>query len=103
MFKPTDARRDVWFNPSCTFAGDEYTLVGVLVGLAIYNATLLDLHLPRAVYKKLLDIPVCVCWFVGFGVWEDKGKGGGACIRSAVLSNPTFLPKTNDGTNRVNH
>ncbi len=32
--------------------------VGVLIGLAIYNAALLDLHFPRVVYKKLLDLPV---------------------------------------------
>jgi hypothetical protein len=65
MFKPTDSRRELWFNPSCTWSGDEFGLVGVLVGLAIYNATLLDLHLPRVVYKKLLDLPVRLA----FGIW----------------------------------
>ena len=28
------------------------------MGLAIYNATLLDLHFPKAVYRKLLDLPL---------------------------------------------
>lgn len=31
--------------------------MGVLVGLAIYNATLLDLHFPLAIYRKLLSQP----------------------------------------------
>lgn len=70
MFKLTESKRDVWFNPSCTWQGDEYQLVGVLVGLAVYNATLLDLHFPLVCYKKLLELPVgmnvmwlCMCVF----------------------------------------
>lgn len=30
-----------------------FKLVGMLVGLAIYNDTILDLHFPTAVYRKL--------------------------------------------------
>jgi hypothetical protein len=45
------------FNKDCTWSGGEYCLVGVLVGLAIYNATLLDLHFPLAIYRKLLSQP----------------------------------------------
>ena len=44
MFKPTDSRRGLYFNPSCTWSAEEYRLVGVLVGLAIYNATLLGAY-----------------------------------------------------------
>lgn len=32
----------------------EYTMVGALMGLAIYNAVLLDVHFPVVLYKKLL-------------------------------------------------
>lgn len=32
----------------------EYELVGTIIGLAIYNQVVLDVHLPRVVYKKLL-------------------------------------------------
>ena len=31
----------------------EYHLVGVLMGLAVYNGEILDIHLPPCVYKKL--------------------------------------------------
>ena len=32
--------------------------LGTLIGLAIYNQVLLDVQLPLAVYKKLLNIPL---------------------------------------------
>ncbi|KAA6364312.1 MAG: putative ubiquitin ligase E3A [Streblomastix strix] len=34
----------------------EYKLIGNVLGLAIYNSVLLDLHFPQALYKKLLNI-----------------------------------------------
>ncbi|KAJ2236002.1 putative E3 ubiquitin-protein ligase [Coemansia sp. RSA 485] len=43
-----------WFNPASLETGNQYFLVGVVVGLALYNSTILDLHLPLAVFKKLL-------------------------------------------------
>lgn len=58
MFCLTESKREIWFNKDCTWSSNEYCLVGVLVGLAIYNATLLDLHFPLAVYRKLLGLPV---------------------------------------------
>ncbi|RUS25861.1 hypothetical protein BC938DRAFT_471542 [Jimgerdemannia flammicorona] len=47
-----------WFNPASFEASDQYYLVGVVIGLAIYNSTILDIHLPLPCYKKLLNIPV---------------------------------------------
>ncbi|CAG8554900.1 10133_t:CDS:10 [Paraglomus brasilianum] len=47
-----------WFNPASFEASDQYYLVGVVIGLAIYNSTILDVHLPLACYKKLLNISV---------------------------------------------
>ena len=53
----------VWFNPASAGPAntgtdgsmlEEYYLVGVLMGLAIYNQTLLDIRFPSVVYKKLL-------------------------------------------------
>jgi hypothetical protein len=35
----------------------EYSLLGTVLGLAIYNSTILELHFPLAIYKKLLDVP----------------------------------------------
>ena len=33
-------------------------MVGVLVGLALYNGVLIDVHFPSAVYRKLLNLPL---------------------------------------------
>ncbi|GAA6035922.1 hypothetical protein JCM8097_005167 [Rhodosporidiobolus ruineniae] len=46
-----------WFNPA-SFETDDYWLVGVVLGLALYNMATLDVPLPSAVYKKLLSEPV---------------------------------------------
>jgi hypothetical protein len=45
-----------WFNSDCTWDNDGYELVGILVGLALYNSVLLDVHFPMAVYRKLLGL-----------------------------------------------
>ena len=36
----------------------EYNLIGVLMGLAVYNSIILDLHFPSICYRKLLTPPV---------------------------------------------
>ena len=46
----------VWFNRDCDWCGEEFELVGLLVGLAVYNGVLLDVHFPSVVYKKLLPL-----------------------------------------------
>jgi ubiquitin-protein ligase E3 A len=47
-----------WFNPDCFWNDEGYYLSGILVGLAVYNSTLLDVHFPPAVYRKLLAQPL---------------------------------------------
>lgn len=43
-----------WFN-ACSLEGEEqFMLLGLVLGLAIYNRVLLDFPLPLALYKKLL-------------------------------------------------
>jgi len=55
MFRPCGrGGRALWFNRDCDWADGEFHLVGVLLGLAIYNGSLLDARFPRVVYKKLL-------------------------------------------------
>jgi len=47
----------LWFNPSSLEKDDSglmYTLVGLLMGLAVYNGVVLDVHFPRILYKQLL-------------------------------------------------
>jgi ubiquitin-protein ligase E3 A len=46
--------RTYWFNAASIDADDEFMLMGLVLGLAIYNAVLLDFPLPQALYRKLL-------------------------------------------------
>ncbi|KAK8024746.1 ubiquitin protein ligase [Apiospora arundinis] len=43
-----------YFNPNTFETSDQYFLVGVLLGLAIYNSTILDIALPPFAFRKLL-------------------------------------------------
>ncbi|MCJ1313088.1 putative E3 ubiquitin-protein ligase [Agyrium rufum] len=43
-----------YFNPSTFETSDQFFLVGVLFGLAIYNSTILDVALPPFAFRKLL-------------------------------------------------
>lgn len=45
-----------WFNSDCTWNYEGYHLVGVLVGLAVYNGVMLDVNFPTVVYRKLLGL-----------------------------------------------
>lgn len=58
MFIHYEDQRRVWFNPDTFDSGVNFEVVGRIVGLAIYNSTILDIHLPMAAYKKLLGQPV---------------------------------------------
>ncbi|EJW81873.1 UBE3A protein, partial [Wuchereria bancrofti] len=46
-----------WFNSQCNFCDDEFGLIGLLFGLAIYNNILIDVRFPTLVYVKLLARP----------------------------------------------
>lgn len=47
-----------WFSVSNKGNLREYNLIGVLMGLAVYNSIILDLHFPSICYRKLLTPPV---------------------------------------------
>eukprot|EP01133_Synstelium_polycarpum_P011476 gene11476-13379_t len=53
MFKYNPGPNTWWFNP---FSTDllEFELIGIILGLALYNTIILDVHFPLVVYKKLL-------------------------------------------------
>lgn len=40
----------------CFVEQNWFHLIGIICGLAIYNSTVVDLHFPLALYKKLLDV-----------------------------------------------
>ncbi len=47
--------RCLWFNPSAAEDLDrEYTLIGILFGLAIYNSIILNIQFPPVLYRKLM-------------------------------------------------
>ncbi len=47
-----------WINPSSLESDSEYQLIGLLLGLAIYNNIILDIRFPLVIYRKLLGCPV---------------------------------------------
>ena len=54
---PRQESRTYWFNAGSLEGEDAFMLVGLVLGLAIYNAVLLDFPLPLALYRKLLGQP----------------------------------------------
>jgi ubiquitin-protein ligase E3 A len=55
MFMADEETRSLWFNPSAPEDLDrEYTLIGMLLGLAIYNSIILDIKFPPVLYRKLM-------------------------------------------------
>ena len=56
MFKYSEDTRLYWFNGNTFETNLKFELIGILMGIAIYNQVILDLHFPRACYKKLLNL-----------------------------------------------
>lgn len=54
MFVFDEDSQYCYFNPNTFETSDQYFLVGVLLGLAIYNSTILDIALPPFAFRKLL-------------------------------------------------
>eukprot|EP00198_Chlamydomonas_reinhardtii_P006699 XP_001696035.1 predicted protein [Chlamydomonas reinhardtii] len=56
LFTYSEETRTFWFNTAMAAleADGEELPVGLVLGLAIYNGVILDVHLPQVVYKKLL-------------------------------------------------
>lgn len=60
MFVYYSHSRCYWFSTGQTDHTNlrEYNLIGVLMGLAVYNSIILDLSFPSICYRKLLSPPV---------------------------------------------
>jgi ubiquitin-protein ligase E3 A len=54
MFAFNSDTRNFWFNPTSFESDAQFTLIGIMLGLAIYNTIILDIHFPMVVYRKLL-------------------------------------------------
>eukprot|EP00252_Welwitschia_mirabilis_P019840 TRINITY_DN4700_c0_g3_i1.p1 TRINITY_DN4700_c0_g3~~TRINITY_DN4700_c0_g3_i1.p1 ORF type:complete len:824 (-),score=153.30 TRINITY_DN4700_c0_g3_i1:15-2159(-) len=60
MFVYNEDTRHYWFNHNSMESEHEYWLVGAILGLAIYNGVILDVHFPLVVYKKILNLSPCL-------------------------------------------
>ncbi|SMR44171.1 unnamed protein product [Zymoseptoria tritici ST99CH_3D1] len=54
MFVYDEDSQTCYFNANSFETSDQYYLVGALLGLAIYNSTILDISLPSFAFRKLL-------------------------------------------------
>lgn len=54
MFTYNEKQRLYWFNGLSHEMPINFELIGILMGLAIYNNILLEVPFPLACYKKLL-------------------------------------------------
>ena len=54
MFTYSQDSRQYWFNPMSFENDAQFTLIGIVLGLAIYNSTIVDVHFPSVVYRKLV-------------------------------------------------
>eukprot|EP01129_Flabellula_baltica_P001701 TRINITY_DN11637_c0_g1_i1.p1 TRINITY_DN11637_c0_g1~~TRINITY_DN11637_c0_g1_i1.p1 ORF type:complete len:421 (+),score=88.38 TRINITY_DN11637_c0_g1_i1:913-2175(+) len=55
MFIEVKGSNVFWFNHMCDQYND-YTLLGAIMGLALYNRVILDIRFPLVVYKKILGV-----------------------------------------------
>lgn len=54
MFTLNNETQTYWFNPTSFESDAQFKLIGIILGLAIYNNVILDVHFPMVVYRKLL-------------------------------------------------
>jgi hypothetical protein len=56
MFTYSNETNVFWFNENSIDNDSEFKLIGTLLGIAIYNSVILDIHYPMIVYKKLVGL-----------------------------------------------
>ncbi|XP_063074747.1 probable E3 ubiquitin-protein ligase HERC3 isoform X2 [Engraulis encrasicolus] len=56
MFSHYSDSNLLWFSDKCFVEHNWFHLIGIICGLAIYNSTVVDLHFPLVLYKKLLNV-----------------------------------------------
>lgn len=60
MFNYYPETRLYWFNPRTLESSINFELIGIVLGLAIYNGVILNVSFPAAIYKKLLKAPTSI-------------------------------------------
>lgn len=56
MFVQQEATHTMWFNSTSFENEAQFTLIGIVLGLAIYNNIILAVNFPMIVYRKLMGI-----------------------------------------------
>lgn len=56
MFVHQEETETVWFNSTSFENEAQFTLIGIVLGLAIYNNIILAVNFPMVVYRKLMGI-----------------------------------------------
>ncbi|XP_022814301.1 ubiquitin-protein ligase E3A-like [Spodoptera litura] len=54
MFTHRPDSQTMWFNMTSFETESQFTLIGIILGLAIYNNVVLAINFPKVVYKKLM-------------------------------------------------
>ncbi|KAI9175378.1 hypothetical protein H9P43_006739 [Blastocladiella emersonii ATCC 22665] len=73
MFTYDDQTRYSWLNPAALENSRQFELVGIVLGLAVYNGVIVDVRFPRVFYKRLLgEQPTLDDVKDG---WPDLGRG----------------------------
>ncbi|XP_045483720.1 ubiquitin-protein ligase E3A isoform X1 [Harmonia axyridis] len=54
MFVLQKETQVVWFNPTSFESDGQFTLIGIVLGLAIYNNVILSVNFPMVLYRKLM-------------------------------------------------
>uniref|UniRef100_M4A648 HECT and RLD domain containing E3 ubiquitin protein ligase 3 n=1 Tax=Xiphophorus maculatus TaxID=8083 RepID=M4A648_XIPMA len=94
----------LWFSDKCFVEQNWFHLIGIVCGLAIYNSTVVDLHFPLALYKKLLDVSPSLDDFKELSPTEARSLQqlldyeGGDVEETFVLS---FITRENYGMTEV--
>eukprot|EP00976_Prorocentrum_cordatum_P094965 1189995-Prorocentrum_minimum.AAC.2 len=57
MFSYDEDARQFWFKASPLDLDTEFELVGIVLGLAIYNGHILEFRFPMVIYRKLMGLP----------------------------------------------
>ncbi|GIL42536.1 hypothetical protein Vafri_497 [Volvox africanus] len=82
MFSADPTSHLHWFRPSRLEMDLEFELVGILIGLAIYNSHILEFQFPSVLYKKLMGATVVV----GGGSSTADGAAAAAAATSAAVA-----------------
>lgn len=64
IFTEDEESKFCWFDDSLDRPLSYYKLTGEIVGLALYNSTILDINFPLVLFKKLLGSPYCLDDFI---------------------------------------